>query len=145
MARIKIEITGNEMGTFTIPIRITDINYGNHVGNDAFVGIIHEARMQWLQQNGYTEMNFAGAGLIMSDLAIEFKKETFYGDALIVKLYATEISKVSFDLLYEMLVMSEQNSVLVAKAKTGMVCFDYEQKKRISLTEKGRSILLNRL
>ena len=145
MARIKIEITGNEMGTFTIPIRITDINYGNHVGNDAFVGIIHEARMQWLQQNGYTEMNFAGAGLIMSDLAIEFKKETFYGDALIVKLYATEISKVSFDLLYEMLVMSEQNNVLVAKAKTGMVCFDYEQKKRISLTEKGKSILLNRL
>ena len=74
MARIKIDIPEQVIGTFTIPIRIADINYGNHVGNDAFVSIIHEARMQWLQQYRYTELKIEGIGLIMSDLAIEFKK-----------------------------------------------------------------------
>jgi len=50
MARTKIEIPDQLIATLNIPVRITDINYGDHVGNDAFVAIIHEARMQWLQQ-----------------------------------------------------------------------------------------------
>jgi len=54
MARIKIDIPEKVMATFPIPVRIADINYGNHVGNDAFVSIIHEARMQWIRQYGYT-------------------------------------------------------------------------------------------
>ena len=77
MARIKLEIPGQIIASFNIPIRIADINYGNHVGNDAFVSIIHEARMQWLNQYGYTELKIEGIGLIMSDLAIEFKNESF--------------------------------------------------------------------
>jgi len=46
MARIKIDIPSLQLTEIHIPVRITDINYGNHVGNDAFVSIIHEARMQ---------------------------------------------------------------------------------------------------
>ena len=48
MARIKLDILNPTIATFIIPVRITDLNYGNHVGNDAFVSIIHEARMKWL-------------------------------------------------------------------------------------------------
>ena len=88
MARIKIDIPEKIIATFHIPVRIADINYGNHVGNDAFVSIIHEARMQWLQQYGYTELNIEGTGLIMSDLTVEFKNESFYGDVVEVKLGA---------------------------------------------------------
>ena len=73
MARIKIELPENSIASFTIPVRITDINYGNHVGNDSFVAIIHEARMQWLKQYGYTELQVEAVGLIMSDLAVEFQ------------------------------------------------------------------------
>ena len=88
MTRVKIEVPQRSMGTYHIPVRITDINYGNHVGNDAFVSIIHEARMQWLQQHGYTELNIESAGLIMSDLTVEFKNESFYGDQVEVKISA---------------------------------------------------------
>jgi acyl-CoA thioesterase FadM len=99
MARIKIDIPEKVIGTFIIPVRIADINYGNHVGNDAFVSIIHEARIQWLNQHGYTELKIEGVGLIMSDLAIEFKNESFYGDVVEVKIIAGEISRVGFELL----------------------------------------------
>jgi len=142
MARVKIEIPEQIIGTFIIPIRIADINYGNHVGNDAFVSIIHEARMQWLQQYGYTELKIEGLGLIMSDLAIEFKNESFYGDMVEVKLGAGEISRVGFELYYQLLAKRNTEDIILANAKTGMVCYDYNAKKVAAVPEKLKAILL---
>jgi len=129
MARVKINMPAHIIATATIPVRITDINYGNHVGNDAFVAMVHEARMQWLKQWGYTELELEGIGLIMSDLAIEFIKESFYGDTVEVKIAAGEISRVSFELYYEFTTKRGNDHILLAKAKTGMVCYDYGAKK----------------
>ena len=141
MARIKIDIPEKLMASFLIPVRIADINYGNHVGNDAFVSIIHEARMLWLKQYGYTELKIEGIGLIMSDLAIEFKNESFYGDLLEVKLGAGEISRVSFELYYQLFAKRNDDNILLANAKTGMVCYDYNAKKVAPIPEKLKTIL----
>ncbi len=141
MARIKLEIPEKIIGTFYIPVRIADINYGNHVGNDAFVSIIHEARMQWLKQYGYTELSIEGIGLIMSDLAVEFKSEAFYGDIVEVKLGATDISRVGFDLCYQLFTLRNDEHILLAKAKTGMICYDYQVKKVNPVPEKLLSII----
>ena len=141
MARIKIIFPDHFIATLSIPVRITDINYGDHVGNDAFVTIIHEARMQWLQQYGYTELQVEGIGLIMSDLAIEFKNESFYGDTIEVKLAAGEISRVSFELYYQLTAKRNGETILLANAKTGMVCYDYAAKKVVGVPEKLKAIL----
>ena len=141
MARIKLEIPEKTIGTFIIPIRIADINYGNHVGNDAFVSIIHEARIQWLKQYGYTELRIEGIGLIMSDLALEFKNESFYGDVVEVKLGAGEISRVGFELYYQLVAKRNHETILLANAKTGMVCYDYDAKKVTVIPEKLKAIL----
>ena len=132
MARIKLEVPQQFLATFHIPVRITDINYGNHVGNDSFVAIIHEARMLWLHQYGFTELNIDGIGLIMSDLAVEFKNESFYGDQLEVKLAAAEISRLSFELYYQLSAKRNAETVLLANAKTGMICYDYAKKKIVN-------------
>ena len=100
MPRIKLELPENKIAVLTVPVRITDINYGNHLGNDAFVSIIHEARMQWLQQHGYTELNIEGTGLILADLTVEFKSEAFYKDILEVKIFVGQISRVGFEIYY---------------------------------------------
>jgi acyl-CoA thioester hydrolase len=141
MARIKIDIAEKTIGTFIVPVRIADINYGNHVGNDAFVSIIHEARMQWLKQYDYTEIQVEGIGLIMSDLAIEFKSESFYGDVIVVRLGAGDISRVGFDLYYQLFAKRNNEDILIANAKTGMVCYDYDAKKVAVVPEKLKSIL----
>jgi acyl-CoA thioester hydrolase len=141
MARIKLEIPEKIIGTFIIPIRIADINYGNHVGNDAFVSIIHEARMQWLKQYDYTELKIEGIGLIMSDLAIEFKGESFYGDVVEVKLGAADVIRVGFDLYYQLFAKRNDENILLANAKTGMVCFDYDKRKVATIPEKLLIIL----
>ena len=78
----------------TITIRISDINYGNHVGNDAVLSLIHEARVQFLAAHGFMELNCGGVGLIMSDAGIEFKKEIFYGDVITAFVTAANFSSI---------------------------------------------------
>ena len=145
MARVKIQIPENKIFSLSIPVRITDINYGNHLGNDSFVGIIHEARVQWLRQFGYTELDVEGVGLIIGDLTIEFKNESFYGDHIDVAIFAGEISKVSFELFYQLTTERNNSFTVLALAKTGMVCYDYKMRKVNSVPGNLKTILQNKI
>lgn len=129
MARIKVELPEQFAFSTTIPVRITDLNYGKHVGNDTILSMIHEARVQYLRKLGYGELDLAGVGVIMSDVGIEFKSELFYGDEVLVSVAAGDLSKISFDLYYKLEKRTDDKTILVAVAKTGMVCYDYNKKK----------------
>jgi acyl-CoA thioester hydrolase len=136
MNRIKINLPENFRFSTTITIRVTDLNYGGHVGNDSFLSLIHEARQQFLLSNGYKELEIAGIGLIMADVMIEFKKELNYGDIVKISVAATDFDKLGFDLYYKMEVVNGEETVLAGKAKTGMLCFDYTQKKKVSVPDE---------
>jgi len=138
MARIKLQIPPKKIASLSVPVRITDINYGNHLGNDSLVSIIHEARVQALRLFGYTELNIDGAGLIMSDLAVEYKNEGFAGDVLKVELFIGDISSVSFELYYR---ISNQSDLLIAYAKTTMVCFDYFKRSVVPIPSNFLNII----
>ena len=127
MPRIKIQLPETFSFSTILPVRITDINYGGHVGNDSILSLLHEARMQYLQHLGYTELNFAGAGLIMGDAAIEFRGEAFYGDVLKAYITPDDFSSIGFDVCYKLVKGPEET--VVALAKTGMVCFNYNKRK----------------
>jgi acyl-CoA thioester hydrolase len=143
MARVKIELPASFRFSTHIPIRITDINYGGHVGNDTILSIVHEARMQFFTHFGYTEMNLAGAGMIMADAAIEFKGEVFYGDVITASVTATNFTRIGFDLFYKLeIVRTDNKTALAALVKTGMICYDYQQKKIISVPEEVKEKLL---
>lgn len=143
MARTKIQVPDHFRFSCSIPIRITDMNYGGHAGNDTILSIIHEARMQFLQSLGYTEMKLAGVGMIMSDAAIEFKSELFYGDTVIASVAAGEISKIGFELFYKLEKETDGKKVLVTIAKTGMICYDYEKKKIASVPDEAKTRLMS--
>lgn len=136
MARIKIDLPAKFCFVTKIPIRITDINFGGHVGNDTILSIVHETRAQFFKHCGYDELDFAGAGTIMSDVAIEYKTQTYYGDEIIASIAVGEITKVAFDLLYKLEKKSaDGKTVSVAYAKTWMVCYDYASKKVTTIPE----------
>ena len=137
MARIRIELPEQFIFSTKIAIRITDINYGGHVGNDTILTLIHEARVQFLKHFGYEELNVEGTSLIMSDAAIEFKNELFYGDTITAFVIANNFSRVGFDLVYKL----TRNDTSVAHAKTGMICYDYKQKKVVSLPDTAKEKL----
>jgi acyl-CoA thioester hydrolase len=129
MARISIDLPPTFSFFATIPVRITDLNYGGHVGNDTILSIIHEARAQFLKSFDYTEQDFGGVGTIMSDVVINYKNELFYGDVVNAAVAVQNISRASFDIVYVL----KQGERIIAEARTGMVCFDYSSKKVVSI------------
>jgi len=133
MERVKINMPETYLFSTVIPVRITDINYGGHVGNNAFLGILHEARMQFLQKHQCTEMDFFGCGLIMLDAAINFKKELFYGQVLTVNVTISSFTRLGFDIFYQITTTDDKGITVAAEAKTGMICFDYQQKKKAAV------------
>ena len=142
MARVKLKFPDEKpLFTTTIPVRVGDLNYGNHVGNDSILSIIHEARMQFLRNYGYDEMNAAGVSLIMADVMIAYKGESFYGDNLSVKLYAEELTEYSFDLLYHISTLRDGKQTSIAHGKTGMVCFDYKSREIAGMTKELMHLL----
>ncbi len=137
MARVKIQFPNqNPLFTAEIKVRVSDLNYANHVGNDAVLSMIHEARMMTLNNMGCTELDAGGHGMIMADVMIAYKTETFYGDVLQIAVYSDEISNSSFALLYKITTSRKGKVVTVADAKTGMVCYDYEQRKIVPISDK---------
>lgn len=142
MGRVKIVFPNyNSLYIATIPVRIGDVNYGNHVGNDAILSIIHEARMQMLHHFGYSEMNAGGNSMIMADVMIAYKAEAFYGDTLCVKIYAEEVSVNTFNLLYHISTKRGDKQTDIAHAKTGMVCFNYTTRRIAPMTDELNKFL----
>jgi acyl-CoA thioesterase FadM len=91
--------------------------------------------------HGYRELDMEGVGLIMSDVGIEFKAEIFYGDTIQVAVAAGDFSRVGFDLYYQLEKMSGDKTVIVAAAKTGMICYDYAKKKIVAVPDEVKQKL----
>jgi acyl-CoA thioesterase FadM len=142
MARIKLTLPERFLFSASIPVRITDLNYGAHVGNDTILSLMHEARVQFLRSFGYEELNFGGVGLIMSDVAIEFKNQLFYGTQVKAHVAAADFTRAGFDLYYKLTIEGNGAETVIALAKTGMVCFDYTIKKVVAVPEAAAKKLL---
>jgi acyl-CoA thioesterase FadM len=133
MERIKVPALKNCTFSTIIAIRITDLNYGGHVGNDAFLSLIHEARIRFLRGYGFSELDFAGTGLIMADAAIEFKRELVYGNEVKISVAVTAFDKLGFDIIYLMEVKEGDSWITAGKVKTGMLCYDYRLQKKVQV------------
>lgn len=129
MPRIKIALPEKFIYKTEIPIRITDINYGGHLGNDSLLSIIHEARVRFLNQFGYSESNVDGTGIIMIDSAIQYKSEGFYGDELLIEIAVNDFTGIGCDFVYRL--TNKNSKKEIAVAKTGIVFFDYEKRKTV--------------
>lgn len=134
MPRIKLDLPANFHFTTEIPVRITDINYGGHLGNDAVLSIIHEARVRFLMEKGYTEFNVEGVGIIMTDSAVVYKSEAFYGESLRIQVAVKDFSKYGCDLYY--LLREQESGREVVHAKTGIAFFDYSTRTLVPVPEK---------
>jgi acyl-CoA thioester hydrolase len=144
MARVKLDLPATFSSSIRIPVRIQDVNYGGHVGNDAIVSIMHEARIQFLQNAGCKEMDPGGTSLIMADLSTVYKGEGFAGDIFDVAVAAGEYCPFGFDLFYRITTIREGKTILIAEAKTGMVCFDYTLRKVAKLPADMKEKLISK-
>ena len=113
--------------TTDIPVCIQNINYGGHLGNDSLLSLIHEARIRFLESHGFSESNIGGVGIIMVDTAIQYRAEGFHGDILTFEVGAGNVTRAGCDFFYR--VTNKATGKEVARARTGIVFFDYGTRK----------------
>ena len=116
MVRVKIELHNKFIFNTEIPIRIDDINYGGHLGNDTVLSIAHEARLRFLKQHNFTELNVAGAGTIMVDAAVQYKADRLYGNIILVEIAVTDITRSGCDFVYRC--TNKNTGTVIAIVKT---------------------------
>ncbi|MDO4641013.1 MAG: thioesterase family protein [Neisseria sp.] len=121
-------------------VQIGDINYGNHLANDAVLRLCHEARIRWLASHHFTELDAGGCGLIMVDAALRYTAQARHGDRLLISLAAAETNRSGFALFYR--ITRPADSQTIATVRTGMVCFDYGKQKVTRLPQALHSILM---
>lgn len=127
MARIQLTLPEHLPFSTEITLSIRDINYGGHMGNEVVLSLAHEARIRYLASLGFSELDVAGVGMIMSDAAVVYQAEAFRGDVLRVELGAGDFSRCACDLFYRMTRLADQKPI--ALVKTGIVFFNYAERK----------------
>ncbi|OIQ17549.1 MAG: hypothetical protein BM556_12155 [Bacteriovorax sp. MedPE-SWde] len=132
MARLRLNIPDKEeVYTTEIPLLVNFINYGGHMGNDSVLTLCHEARIRYLESLGQSELDLFGPGIIQVDSLIIYKSEGHRGDLIELKLYIDDISDYGFDLIYHLI--NKTTGKELARAKTGIVFFDYSVKKMVKI------------
>lgn len=130
MTRMRLDLPKKFDFATDILVRIENINYGGHLGNDSLLSLIHEARIRFLKAHGFTESDVSGAGIIMVDTVILYKSESFHGDVLTFEVAVQDIGRAGCDFVFR--VTNKETKKDVAHAKTGVVFFDYKTRKVVS-------------
>jgi acyl-CoA thioesterase FadM len=127
MGRVKLQLPAKFPFRTEIPIRISDINYGGHLGNDAVLSIVHEARIQFLRNLGYSELDIEETGIIMTDAIIVYSSEGFYGDVLMVEVGTADFQITHCDFVFRLTNIITQKEV--SRVKTGIAFFNKQTRK----------------
>jgi acyl-CoA thioester hydrolase len=127
MPRIKIDLPEHFSFSTEIPIYIGHINYGHHLDNAQLIALVAEARVRFFKALGYTELDVEGVGIIVADVAAQYRAEAFHGETLVVDMSANDFNKYGCDLVWR--VADQASRREVARGKHGIMFFDYTARK----------------
>lgn len=139
MQRIKIDLPNNFIFTTEIPVRVYDVNFAGHLSNDSILSMVHEARIQFLKNWNYSEVNTEGAGIIMFDAALQYKSQGYYGDILVFEVTVENLIKNGCDFLFK--ITNKETGKEIARAKTGIAFFDYKTNKLVPMPNKFKELI----
>jgi acyl-CoA thioester hydrolase len=142
MNRVMLELPEQLQFSTDIAVRISDINYGGHLGHDAIISLMHEARVRFLRHHDFSESAIDGVGLIMTDLIVQYKAEVFYGDILTIEVDVQAFNKYGCDFVYR--VVNRERGTEVARAKTGIVFFDYAKRRIVGIPQSFQTAFITR-
>ena len=131
MPRIKIDLPETFIFSTELPIYIGHINYGNHLDNAQLIALVGEARVRFFKSLGYSEMDVEGVGIIVADVAAQYRSEAFHGETMVLEMAADDFSKYGCDLAWRM--TDQASGREVARGKHGIMFFDYGVRKPAQL------------
>ena len=124
---------------FTSEYKVTigDINYGGHMGNDKALLVFQDARLNFLNSLGFSELNIGEeCGIIMVESTVRYKREVFHGDLLKTGITLSELKAKKFTLAYTVSRLPKDE--IVFSGVTTFLAFNYDKRKVVQVPEAFR-------
>ena len=116
-------------------VRVGDINYGGHMGNDKALLLFQDARIRFLESLGFSEKSIGEeTAIIMTDAHVFFKKEIFLHDQLETDVSISDVTTTSFNMEYTVRRQSDQ--VVVLTGSTRILAFNYGKRRVVRLPDE---------
>lgn len=115
--------------TYKLEAQIGHLNYSGHIGHDAVIAMVWEARVHLFRLLGLTELDLGDGetGIIMSDLVVTFKEEAFLFEEVTVESHVGEITGTRFRLFHRI----SKAGRPIALMETGFAAFNYNLRKAV--------------
>lgn len=143
MARVKLSSPEQFLYRMECSVGISDVNYARHLDSVAMVRFLHEARLQFLASLGFTEANIFGLGMVVTDLAVDYRSESFANDQLLIAVGVGDFNRYGLDIAMQ--VSNRALDSVVCLASIGVVFFDFDQHQIAPVPASFRQLLDNRL
>jgi 4-hydroxybenzoyl-CoA thioesterase len=137
MARVDIKLPDSLPFTTEVQLYLLHMNYGGHLDNALLLTVVTEARMRYFRALGFKESDVEGLGIVIADAAVQYRSEAFQGEVMQVAMAAAEFNRYGCDLVWRM--AERDTGREVARGKTGIVFFDYRQRKVAPLPAEFRA------
>lgn len=112
-------------------VRFSDLNYANHVGYQTYFSFFQEARIAYLKQFNYSELDIEGYGMVISEANCKYKRELLLNDAFHVSCAVTQLRSKVFVMEYQI----AKADTVCAEGFTNILCYDYLSQQVIRLPE----------
>ncbi|WP_115718705.1 acyl-CoA thioesterase [Gallaecimonas mangrovi] len=138
MARSPLQFPSKVLFECPLSLRISDINYGQHLGHDTLVSLCHEGRCRWLAAHGMTEGNIDGAAQVVAELSVNYLAQAFYPEQLTMALAVGDLSSKGAEIFQQ---LRREDGVIVAISKVSVVFFDVKAQAPVAIPEAFKALL----
>ena len=140
MERVKLDFPAEAViHRHSLTVRVTDMNYGRHLGHDAMVSLLHEARIQAFAALDLPEWDMHGHPSVVADLAITYQSEARWPDALIIATAVPEPQGKALT-VYQRIYQAESQQV-VATARVNQLLIDLATGRPVEVPEQVKQAL----
>ncbi|MDR5866586.1 acyl-CoA thioesterase [Halomonas koreensis] len=122
-----------------LTVRVTDMNYGRHLGHDALVSLLHEARIQALAALGLAEGDMGGYPSVAADLAVQYQAEARWPEALVADTAIPAPGRKAITVYHRL--RREADAAVVATARLNLMLVDPASGRPVAIPEAVRERL----
>ncbi|MBN2801519.1 MAG: thioesterase family protein [Deltaproteobacteria bacterium] len=143
MPKVKLQKIESYRFKTSEKIRVSDLNYGGHLGYDKILALIHNSRLELFKNWGVTELDLGDGktGIVATDSIVNYLGEGFLHDTLTIEIEPVEAGSLSFRLAHNITRTSDGSPV--ALAEVGFIGFDYKTRSPSRLPKMFCDFLKN--
>ena len=120
-----------------VPLRWGDMDANGHVNNTVYFRFFEEARIQWLQELGFSA-DGSGQGPTIITTGATFRKELLYPATLEVQTFTGVAGRSSLETFHA--IVDSESDTVYCEGYAKIVWFDHDAESSIALPDSLRSL-----